>query len=59
MALYRLYFLNGDGRIAHRLDMDCDDDHHAEKLVNAHTDGRSKELWQDTRRVRVFDRNPS
>lgn len=58
MAGYRLYFLGQDGHIAHALEIDCESDAEAIEFVEAHQDGRAKELWQERRRVRVFPAAP-
>lgn len=58
MNAYRLYFLREDGHISHALEIECESDADAIALVNAHPDGRPKELWEQARRVAVFPASP-
>ena len=49
---YRLYFLDGDGRIAsppHHFEADCDVT--ARKLAEAWREGRNLELWCGARKI--------
>jgi hypothetical protein len=52
---YRLYFLNAEGRIRHAVEIQCEDDEAATKLVQQHADGRAMELWQGARCVAKYD----
>ncbi len=51
MTHYRLYFFDLAGSIRHALDLECDDDEHAIRVVGEHADGRPMELWQGPRQV--------
>ena len=55
MADYRLYFLDGDGRIRHVIELDCRDDEHAVQTVQANVSNAEMELWQGPRKIRRFD----
>jgi len=48
---YRLYFLDADGHIQHRLEFECGSDGEALELVKKHLDGRSVELWREAKRI--------
>jgi len=54
MKDYRLYLLDGAGRIGHRLDLECRDDAHAFEVVEAHGLREAAELWCGARQVRSF-----
>ena len=59
MTHYRLYFLDSGGGIRHALDLECDDDEHAIRIVSDHIDGGPMELWQGRRRVALLlDQKP-
>ena len=55
---YKLYFLDPDGHIRQRLDLDCADDHDALRQVQEHADGRGMELWHRSRIVQRFPPAP-
>ena len=46
---YKLYFLNTQGRVVGRCDLECNDDSSAEVAVAAHVDSRAMELRQGAR----------
>lgn len=59
MADYKLYFLDGRGRVAHRVDLtDCRDEDHAVERVAEHAKDASfgMELWAGGRLVRRFEK---
>ena len=51
MTHYRLYFFDLAGNIRHALNLECEDDDHALRMVSEHADGRPMELWQGQRQV--------
>jgi hypothetical protein len=51
MIHYRLYYLDGGGRISSALDLECADDADALATLQEYADGRPMELWQAGRRV--------
>lgn len=54
MASQRLYFLEDD-HIRRVVELSCETDDEAIGLVEAHTDGRPMELWQEARLVKRFE----
>jgi hypothetical protein len=54
MNLYRLYFLDDEDHIRHRVDFHCNSDDQAIEAVAAHVDGRAMELWEVDRFIRRF-----
>jgi len=54
MPSYRLYFLDAEGHIRRRLDLECRDDDEAIEQASAHDIGRGIELWCGARRVKKF-----
>jgi len=49
-----VYIVGNDGRIKDRITIHCDDDEKAKIDARALVDGRAVELWQESRRVAVF-----
>ena len=56
--LYRLYFLDRANHIRHTVDLDCEDDAQAIRMVEQHADRRAMELWQASRLVKVYAVRP-
>jgi hypothetical protein len=54
MPSYRLYFLDADGHIRRRLELDCRCDDEAIEQASKHDIGRGMELWCGARRVKMF-----
>jgi len=54
MAEYRLYFLDEDGRVRRRMDIDQSDDAAAASVAELVWDGSPMELWRRDVRVKVF-----
>ncbi len=55
MFVYRLYFLNGEGRILRALPLECDDDVAAIQVADKQPHRYGLELWQAARLVRRFN----
>ena len=54
MPSYRLYFLDANGHVRRRVDIECrDDDEAIEEARNRHVD-HDIDLWCDSRRVKVL-----
>ena len=51
MTDYRLYFLDGQGRITRAVDVDCGGDAQALEKAEGLTKGQPGELWQRARLV--------
>lgn len=58
MADYRLYLLNGQGRISRALPLACETDDQAVDEVHTYPHDHGMELWQLDRFVRKFAPNP-
>ena len=54
MAGYRLKFLDAQGEQRHGIDLECDDDAHAIRVVQEHLVHDRMELWQGERLVKRF-----
>lgn len=54
MADYKLYFLDGQGRIRRAIDLSCEDDEHAIRTVNEQARGLPMQLWEGDRLVKEF-----
>ena len=54
MSSYRLYFLDAEGHIKRRMELDCRDDDEAIEQASKHDLGSGMELWNGSRRVKVF-----
>ena len=52
---YRLYFLDGLGRIEKRHEFEAPDDEAAIRISEGWREGRRMELWQRDRRVKRWD----
>lgn len=57
---YRIYFFNAQNRITDTAVLDCSDDQvcieQALALLNEHRDYRAVEIWQENRKVGLYDR---
>lgn len=53
MARYHLYYLK-EGMLVGSDAIDADDDRDAARLAKARADGRTVEVWDSSRRVRVI-----
>jgi hypothetical protein len=51
---YRLYFLDAQGHVRDRADLECEDDGHAVQVAERHADGRAMELWRRAILIRKF-----
>ncbi len=51
---YRLYFLDTEGHVRRRIDLECEDDEAAVEVAETHADGMAMELWRRERVVRKF-----
>lgn len=51
---YRLYFLDAQGRLRARVDLECEDDGDAMRVAEARADGRAMELWRRAVLIREF-----
>jgi hypothetical protein len=58
LADYKLYVLDWPGKIAHVVDLACEDDERAIGVAAERADGRAMELWQGARLVRRFSASP-
>ena len=54
MLTYKLYFLSADGHIVGAEPFECANDEEAMEQARADADGRASELWQQARKVIVF-----
>jgi hypothetical protein len=54
MTHYKLYFLDDHGHVRSALDLQCEDDIQAIATAETKRNAGSMELWQSSRRVRVF-----
>jgi hypothetical protein len=54
MPSYRLYFLDAEGHIKRRVELDCCDDDEAIEQASKHDIGHGMELWNGPRRVKGF-----
>ena len=55
MALYRLYFIDKNGRFCRRLDFEAETDEAAVEKSGESRDGYAAELWCGARKVRGFE----
>jgi hypothetical protein len=51
---YRLYFLNPQGRVRERVDLECGDDDEAMQVAEARAEGRAAELWRGAVLIREY-----
>ena len=51
---YKLYFLDDNGRIGQRIDLECAKDEHAVERAVALSDRRAMELWRGPRMIKAF-----
>lgn len=51
---YQLHILDGGGRVANLIRLDCDDDYHALVVVSLRLAGRAAQLWQSDRMVGAY-----
>jgi hypothetical protein len=58
MPDYRAYLLGVDGRIQRAVYLDCEDDDSAIERAQQLVDGHDVELWQNDRKIALFDRKP-
>jgi hypothetical protein len=60
---YRIYFFNAQNRITDTAVLDCSDDQvcveRALALLREHRDYRAVEIWQENRKVGLYDRPSS
>jgi hypothetical protein len=54
---YKLYFLDPEGHIRQRVDIDCEDDERAIRTVAERATGEAMELWEGARLVKKFERS--
>jgi hypothetical protein len=52
---YRVYFIDAEGHIRLALDIECDDDDEAMRIVKEHASIDRRELWRRDRLVGRFD----
>lgn len=55
MASYRVYFLNGQGRIMRAVDLACDTDDEAVAQARDLASGQAVELWDRARLIGRYD----
>ena len=55
MVQYRLYFLDGVGRIERSHEFEAEDDATAMKIAQSWREGRAMELWSRNRKVKRWD----
>ena len=48
---YRLYLIGRDGHFAKAIDLDCENDEHAWRMIKQHSLTTPVELWSGIRRV--------
>lgn len=57
---YRIYFFNAQNRITDTAVLDCSDDNicieQALAMLREHRDYRAVEIWQDNRKIGLYDR---
>jgi hypothetical protein len=58
MPEYRVYTVGSDGHFFDSVPLECADDTEAIEQAKQLIDGRDLELWQRTRKIAVFERNP-
>ena len=56
VASYRVYFLNGQGRIVRAAELNCDTDEEATEQAKALASGQAVELWDRARLIGRFER---
>jgi hypothetical protein len=54
MHAYRAYMISLDGRIVHRVDIECDDDEAAKERAKLLVNGHDVELWDGARKIAEF-----
>jgi hypothetical protein len=60
MPDYRAYIIGLDGRVQKAIALDdCEDDAAAMERARQLVDGHDVELWQNERKMALFDRKPS
>jgi hypothetical protein len=52
---YRAYIIGQDGRIQDRIELFCNSDEEAKERAKQLVDGYAVELWDEGRRVAVFE----
>lgn len=55
MANYRVYFLNGQGRIVRAVDLPCESDEEARSKAQALAENQVVELWERARQLGRFE----
>ncbi len=54
MPEYRIYCLDGNGRVARRIDLECDSDGEAWRKAHEHCSASAVEVWSGRRRLFVI-----
>jgi len=52
---YRAYIIGRDGHIQDRVEFHCDNDNEAKERAKQLVDGHAVELWDEARRIAVFE----
>lgn len=55
VASYRVYFLNGQGRIMRAIDLACDNDEQAVAEARRLSSGQAVELWERARLIGRYE----
>jgi hypothetical protein len=58
MQGFRAYIIGEDGRVANRVDLQCEDEAEARRLAQRLVDGHDVELWQLDREIETFKHAP-